>query len=828
MRHSVFIALLPISLLACDGDPQPVAPDATPVDVATDMLPDTSLDQTPAQDATPEVSVLPDAARDAGMDAPAPMDAAPDVSIATDVTMDAPVRMDAAPDASPDVAPDAPAFDPAMDHAALTTGVRTINLGSSTASALVVHGATAFPVVYDANHTTFIAAARAGMGRVIEFGHEGLMYNPRNTTDDRGVLTLNAARWLARGVASPVVGLETTQTELRDFLTANGFTVRTATLADLAAVNVFVVDAGRTRTDAEVMRLTAWVQAGGGLMMGGHAWFWSYSNNNAALNFPGNKVLGPLGLTISSENDPTSGTAVPVRAPTDLDHATRALERVRLHTASTLPLTMADQVIASNVVRRGVRVMDIASDYMNNVRTVRRSLPNIIPTELSPVRPATQPIPALTVTIDTRLAVGLPAAEVTAHPAANDFPGALPAGVATITATQTINATYAGRTNRLSGSSDRAVWRSTGLYAAAGARVTVTVPTTAIGAGLTALIGSWTDDNFSTDAWSRMPVVTRSYPLQTTSTTVASAFGGLIYISVPPGASVGSIAVTVTGAVAAPRFVHGVTTLDEWRNTQRTLPGLYAELESNKLVLTVPSSLVRTLDDPAALMAYWDRVMDADADLAAIDRNRVRAERIVFDRQIVSGFMHAGYPIMAFTPQARESLDLATLRTVGGWGFFHEIGHNHQFADWSWTGTTENTVNIWSVYAMENVVGLPPRTGHPAIVATERTNRINAYITGGRNFARDWSVWTGLETFLQLQQGFGWNLFTTLNREYMALPEAMRPTTESARINEWVTRSCRVANRNLAPFYTSWAFPLTDAARTACAAYPAWAENPMR
>jgi hypothetical protein len=624
------------------------------------------------------------------------------------------------------------------------------------------------------------------------------------------------------------VGLESTQTELRDFLTANGFTVRAATVADLASINLFVVDAGRTRTEAEATRLREWVQSGGGLMVGGHAWYWGYSNDNAALNFPGNKVLGDLGITISSENDPTNNTAVPVRAPTDLDHAERALERVRLHTAGTTPLAMVDQVVASNVVRRGVRVMDIASAYMTRVRAIRRMLPDVIPTSAAPVRPATQPIPALTVTIDTRLALGLPAAEITAHPAANDFPGAVPTGASTVTITRMIDATYAGRTNRLGGSNERPVWRSTGLYAAPGARVTVTLPASATGLGLSALIGSWTDDNFSTDAWSRMPVVTRSYPLTSASTEVASAFGGLVYIRVPPGATGATIAVTVAGAVPAPRYVHGVTTLEAWRATERSLPGLYAELESNKLVLTVPSSLVRTLDDPSALMTYWDRVMDADADLAAIERNRPRAERIVFDRQIVAGYMHAGYPIMAFTPQASESLDLATLRTAGNWGFFHEIGHNHQFTDWSWTGTGENTVNIWSVYVMENVVGLAPRTGHPALTATERANRITTYITGGRNFTRDWSVWTGLETFLQLQQGFGWSFFTTMNREYMALPEAMRPANEAARINGWVSRSCRVSNRNLAPFYTSWGFPLTDAARTDCAAYPAWAENPMR
>jgi hypothetical protein len=114
------------------------------------------------------------------------------------------------------------------------------------------------------------------------------------------------------------------------------------------------------------------------------------------------------------------------------------------------------------------------------------------------------------------------------------------------------------------------------------------------------------------------------------------------------------------------------------------------------------------------------------------------------------------------------------------------------------------------------------------VTPTERSNRVTAYIAGGRNFARDWSVWSALETFLQLQQGFGWALFTDLNREYIALAENERPANESARIQRWIVRSSLRANRDLVPFYTSWGFPITDATRAATAGLPAWAENPMR
>ncbi len=183
---------------------------------------------------------------------------------------------------------------------------------------------------------------------------------------------------------------------------------------------------------------------------------------------------------------------------------------------------------------------------------------------------------------------------------------------------------------------------------------------------------------------------------------------------------------------------------------------------------------------------------------------------------------------MAFTPQAAEALDLNALRTAGNWGFYNEIGHNHQFGDWSWSGTGECTVNLWSAYAMQYATGLAPLSGHPAITPAQRSTRITGYIAGGRNWSSDHSVWTCLETFYQLQEGFGWDLLRRINREYVALPEGDRPRTEAERIQQYVLRASRLANRNLAPFFSAWGFSLTDATRTAVGAYPAWTENPMR
>lgn len=807
---------------ACERAVTSTTPDAEAPDAVT--LPDA---RTP--DAPPPPPDLVDAAVSSDLvDAPSPppMDvvsetdavSAPDVPAPTDhpdVT-DVPVAQDVPPP-----------FNPAADHAALTAGVRTINLGSSLASALVVHGERAFPVVYDANGATFIAAARAGLGRVVEYGHEGLANDPANSTDDRGVLLLNVARWMSDGRSGAVVGVQGTRNALRDHLVGAGYTVRAATPATLDGLTVFITDAAQTRSAEEVARIQSWVRAGGGLIVTGHAWYWGYSNSDPYRNFSGNQLLNDLGLTVTTDADPTNNTPVPVRAPTDLEHAARALARVRDHTRATSLLDMTQQVRASNTVRRAVRVMPVDSAYLTEVRALRGMLPDVTPTSTAPVRPATMPIPALTVVIDMKLARELPVEELRAHPAATNFPGAVTGETGTFT--RTVLSTYAGRTNRLGGSNERPVWRSLGLYAPPGAQVTVQVPPALATDGrCDVMVGAHWDDNTGTDAWSRVPVITRFFPLRAARTVVGNAFGGLIYVRVPAGVTLGPTDITVTGAVESPRFVRGTTSADDWRAQLARTGAPWAELETGKLILTVPTVDARAVSDPEALMSFWDNVMDADADLAAIDRARPRAERIVFDRQIVAGYMHAGYPIEAFTPQARESLDLTTLRREGNWGFFHEIGHNHQFADWSWSGTGEATVNLWSVYAMERVVGLSPRTGHPAVTPTERTNRVQTYVRDGRNFARDWSVWVGLETFLQLQAGFGWAPLIDLNREYLALAENARPTNESERIQRWIVRSSLRVNRDLVPFYAAWGFPITQATRDATAALPAWAENPMR
>lgn len=90
-----------------------------------------------------------------------------------------------------------------------------------------------------------------------------------------------------------------------------------------------------------------------------------------------------------------------------------------------------------------------------------------------------------------------------------------------------------------------------------------------------------------------------------------------------------------TSEVMCP-FCQGVTTTADW-SKRRTAPAPWAELEGDNIVLTMPSTFVRSIEHPEKLMALWQDIMVAIADLAAIPPKLVRKERIVTDVQISHG-----------------------------------------------------------------------------------------------------------------------------------------------------------------------------------------------
>ncbi len=214
-------------------------------------------------------------------------------------------------------------------------------------------------------------------------------------------------------------------------------------------------------------------------------------------------------------------------------------------------------------------------------------------------------------------------------------------------------------------------WQSTGLYAAPGTVVTVTLPPALAALAATKLInlqiGCHTDRLWKKTDWYRLPEVVRRFPARGDTTKIGSSIGGLIYIILPTGLSLGPVKVTITGAwmlvhglpsmfvgnklsvlgptvlaaaktlkgdagsrlrsatragverpgcllvltgaIRAARFVNGVDSVVDWARSMRSAPAPWGELESKKIVISTHlRSALMLLDNPFAVLLYWNKV----------------------------------------------------------------------------------------------------------------------------------------------------------------------------------------------------------------------------
>ena len=404
--------------------------------------------------------------------------------------------------------------------------------------------------------------------------------------------------------------------------------------------------------------------------------------------------------------------------------------------------------------------------------------------------------------------LALPPDQIHPDPSTEKFPGPVPTDAPRTTKTLHIDSRGGG-------------WKSTGLYAPPGEALTITLPEAAAKEGWSLRVGCHTDKIWKLERWSRFPEISRKFPLTTATTHIATPFGGLIYLVPPVTATKEQLPVTIAGAVESPAFIEGETDPVDWRNHLRNLPAPWAELQSDRLILSVPSTEIRTLDDPAALMAFWDKVLDADADLAGIDKARPHPQRITADIEISAGYMHSGYPVMTHLDAAKRMVNLQTLSTKGDWGLFHELGHNHQQPDWTFPGTVEVTCNLFTVYVMDNVcTAAETRKGlsEPEMLAT-----MKKYIADGSNFDK-WKSdpFLALCMYIQMKDAFGWEPYRRVFAQYRTLTKDQRPKTEEEKHDQWMQRISHATGKNLAPFFVAWGITTSDSARRAIADLPLW------
>ncbi|XP_038174987.1 TRPM8 channel-associated factor 1 isoform X1 [Arvicola amphibius] len=698
------------------------------------------------------------------------------------------------------------------DRDELLHGISELDITNSDCfpSQLLVHGALAFPLGLDTYHGCVIAAARYGRGRVVVTGHKVLF-----TVGKLGPFLLNAVRWLDGGRRGKIV----VQTELRTLsglLAVGGIdTSIEPQLTSDASVYCF-----EPTSDVDVKELQEFVAEGGGLFVGAQAWWWAFKNPGVSplARFPGNLLLNPFGISITSQ----SLNPGPFRTP-------KAGMRT-YHFRSTLAefeVIMGKK--RGNVEKGwlaklgpdGAAFLQIPAEEVPAYMSVHRLLRKLLSRYRLPV--ATRENPVIN---DCCRGAMLSLATGLAHsgsdlsllvPEIEDMYSSLYLRPSESPITVDVNCTNPGT---------RYCWMSTGLYIPGRQIIEVSLPEDAAAADLKIQIGCHTDDLTKASKLFRGPLVINRCCLDKPMKSITCLWGGLLYIIVPQNSKLGSVPITVKGAVRAPYYKLGETSQEEWKRRLQEHPGPWGELATDNLILTVPTANLRALENPEPLLRLWDEVMQAVARLGGEPFPLRLPQRIVADVQISVGWMHAGYPIMCHLESVQELISEKLIRTKGLWGPVHELGRNQQKQEWEFPPhTTEATCNLWCVYVHETVLGIPRSRANIALWPPVREKRVRIYLSKGPN-VKNWNAWTALETYLQLQEAFGWEPFIRIFTEYRN--QTNLPTDNVDKMNLWVKLFSQQVQKNLAPFFEAWAWPIQKELATSLAYLPEWKENIMK
>ena len=676
--------------------------------------------------------------------------------------------------------------------------VKTLSVGAGACpGSIVLTGGEAVPLAFGRVNGVKapVAAATAwGRGRAVAITHEAFFSPEMAKRRENVVFLRECLSWLA-GRQPTTIYLDRRLEMMRPailqaFKNVSGFKLESVGARDgfaslpADAVLVTSIDS-QGRAQADVLR--AFVEKGGRVLSPVVGWGWQQVSGGKSFRTesPFNAVMGPAGIYASGVIVDREQNGFYSVTP-DLDLPGMTADDSFELAASGQPLPNAlgarclytlgglTEVLPLNEAHYLPRLKELAAKGLNN----------FLPSPEHPLGPTR---------VQARLGYQLfqnewlaqPARVWSAHPAAKVYPGVPEKGSRRETREIAVDLSVPR-------------WQSTGLFAVAGEPLTVTLPEGCEKLGLRVRVGSTTCRVTSHTRWNRAPIVDVELPLTQTTTQFSSPFGGLVYLVVPNNAK-GKVQVKVGPACPAAWYVEGRDTPETWLNALRTSPAPFVEIENDHVAISVPFKYVQNLRDPAPLLQVWREIIDNDARLTGLPTNRVSPERIVADVQLCAGYMHAGYPIMVPTSCLRNLMNERVIRAGNEddvWGFFHEMGHNHQNYDWTFNGTGEVTVNFFTLYNMLKICG---KTAYQTKMGDERlAQRVKDWNLSGRPM----DVWCqdpflALDFFAKLIEKYGWEAFEKLFAEYRTLSPAERPKNDLDKRIQFCRRLSRIVGEDL-------------------------------
>ncbi|RXN38415.1 TRPM8 channel-associated factor-like protein [Labeo rohita] len=456
----------------------------------------------------------------------------------------------------------------------LLEGVSEFNIqGEAIASEVMVHGPLAFPIAVTPAGKAFIAGAYYGQGRVILLSHESYM-----DRDSLSTFLINAIKWLDEDCKG-VIGILHSLKAAHTVLSKSGLDCQlTGFRKDLS---VYVCT---SYSDAQCAEIQEFVAEGGGLMIGGHAWYFAQTHCgcNVMTDYPGNHILNKMGLSLLDNTLIGELCKAPEIEQSRKEgyHFCNMLHRFAEHVYLGKELTNHEQSCLKQLGSDCASYLQMRCHDSTAYTSILDGLCDIVKKFGVPQVSSNSPVE--NAKDHLMLHIGSEVYKVSPDPDT-----LLPYII-----------------------KDRPKFPTV-----SNARVRISAKTE--------------DYIGRAEVLKRAPVVHERFPLDAEMVQVCNLWGGLIYIIAPPQSKVDGVEFVVQDAVQAPYFKSGETSVADWVDRIRQAPAPWAELEFENIIMTLESEFIRNLDHPDEVAKLWDTIMRSIADLAAKPGKFPRKERLM-------------------------------------------------------------------------------------------------------------------------------------------------------------------------------------------------------
>ena len=376
--------------------------------------------------------------------------------------------------------------------------------------------------------------------------------------------------------------------------------------------------------------------------------------------------------------------------------------------------------------------------------------------------------------------------------------------------------------------------KPTGCYLAPGTISTVTVPEALVGKGYQVRVGGHAWDFFRLPTLYRLDRCSVLYDIDSTEINVSNPLGGGIYIEVPYESDAGIVDIQIKNAVPSPYYsaksFHS-TTLAEWQDTQRHHKAPWADFQTEKFMIHVPTDWIYNLEDPAPMLAEWDSSMDATNELMGFPTERGKETLYAqVDLDIPFGFHATGYPALNAWYDPNEDFGgshdhyLVTTPKNADYYEFHEMGHGYlapKFED-----DTESNVNLLHVAVLNRKLGFSLDEAFMKSRASRNPN-LTLDMTAicwmmcanfKNNKPMNWLEMQyqlkGHAKFVEMARLFGWEVLNDFWKDYMVDLVAIEDTFPYKTNNDdaMLLRLSKSAGVDIRPLFQFWGLHPDDPA----------------